>query len=191
MTQVVYISKADVPIAQETFEFLLGFIRNEKVKSILKQKIKQNADEMLIGEILAMVAIKKTFDIPVSLQKITVDSCGKPYLKNFPQVFFNISHSEGYIACAVCDSPVGIDIQKITPFNYVVAKKICTEEELSQILNSPDQDSEFTKLWTKKEAVLKMKGTGITNSDIKNCLIGSQTKSTAINDFWLTISAAQ
>ena len=142
---------------------------------------------MLIGEILAMIALTKTFNIPAARLKISETENGKPYLEDFPDVFFNISHCEGYVACAVSDCPVGIDIQNITRFNSSVAKKICTKEELDKINKSTDKDSAFTKLWTKKEAALKMKGTGIARGDIKNCLKEAKTESIAIDNFWLSV----
>lgn len=65
---------------------------------------------MLVGEILAKTAIKKTFGIDIAKQNFTYTGHGKPYLLNYPDVHFNISHSGEYVACAVADSPVGVDI---------------------------------------------------------------------------------
>ena len=38
---------------------------------------------------------------------------GKPYFPAFPDFYYNISHSGSYVVCAVCDHPVGIDLQQI------------------------------------------------------------------------------
>lgn len=182
-----YIIKSDIPIDEKTFRYFFDFIHSEKQERILKQRIKQNADNMLIGEILAKVAIKKTFGIDIAKQEFAYTEYGKPYLLNFPDVHFNISHSGQYVACVVSDKPTGVDVQKISEYNFDVAERVCNEKELKQIESSSDSASEFTKLWTQKEAVLKMYGTGIASGDIKNCLDNHNVQSERIEDYWLSI----
>ena len=187
----LYAIKLKNAIEPDIFEYLLKFIHFRKKEHILRQKTKQNADNMLIGEILAKVAIKKTFGIDISKQEFVCNEYGKPYLLNYPDVHFNISHSGQYVACAVSDKPVGIDIQKISEYNPAVAKRVCSVQELKCIESSTDKSSEFIKLWTQKEAVIKMHGTGIANTDIKNCLNNENTQSQKIDDYWLSIAEQQ
>ena len=188
MTPEICLVKVNSPIDENIFQYLLKFVQTEKQERILKQKIKQNADNMLIGEILAKVAIKKTFGIDIAKQNFTYTEHRKPYLSDFPNVHFNISHSGEYVACCVSDKPVGTDIQKIGEYNSDVAKRVCNEKELVQIENSIDKESEFTKLWTQKEAVLKMYGTGIADGDIKNCLNNHNVQSERVEDYWVSVS---
>lgn len=183
----VFAVKTDSSIDKDLFNYLLGFVQQEKQERILRQKIKQNADNMLIGEILTKVAIKKTFGIDITKQNFAYTGYGKPYLSDYPNVHFNISHSGKYVACAVSDKPIGIDIQKICECDFDVAKRVCNEKELKQIENSEDKASEFTKLWTQKEAVLKMIGTGIAYGDIKNCLDNHNIGSERIENYWVSI----
>ena len=187
MTPEICLVKVNSPIDENTFQYLLKFVQTEKQERILKQKIKQNADNMLMGEILAKTVIKKTFGIDIAKKKFAYTEYGKPYLLNYPHVHFNISHSGEYVACAVSDKPVGVDIQKIGEYNCDVAKRVCNEKELEQIENSLDKASEFTKLWTQKEAVLKMYGTGIASGDIKNCLDNHNVQSQKIDEYWLSV----
>lgn len=37
---------------------------------------------------------------------------GKPKLRDWPRVYFSISHSENIWSCAVGDCPLGLDLQK-------------------------------------------------------------------------------
>lgn len=166
---------------------MLEFVQEEKKKRILKQKIKQNADNMLIGEILKKSVIKKTFDIDFLKQKFALLENKKPYIPDYPDIHFNISHSGEYVAVALSEKPVGVDIEKIKEYNYDVLKRVCNEKELIQIEESLDKASEFIKLWTQKEAVLKMKGCGIAKGDIKNCLVNHNVQSEKIEDYWLSV----
>lgn len=183
----IYAVKINSTLNPNIFQYFLHFVQTKKQGRILMQKIKQNADNMLIGEILAKVAIKKTFGIDIAKQEFTYTEYGKPYLSDYPNVHFNISHSGEYVACAVSDKPVGIDIQEIGEYNFDVAKRVCNSKELKQIENSEDKASEFTKLWAQKEAVLKMVGTGIVNGDIKNCLDKHNVWSRKIKNYWLSV----
>ncbi len=133
---------------------------------------KSAADSMLTGEMLAMTAIKNEFAIPAREQVILSDSVGKPYLAGRTDVNFNISHSGQYVACAVCDRAVGVDIQTLTPCRLTVARRFFTDAEIEAAVLGGD--IEFTKIWTRKEAYLKMLGTGFTRPDfsgMKDCKI--------------------
>lgn len=188
MTPEIYLVKVSSPIEDSVFRYLLGLIGPQRRERILRRRVKQNADNMLIGEILAKTVIKKTFGIDIKKQEFAYTEHGKPYLLGFFDIHFNISHSAEYVACGVYDKPVGVDIQKIGEYNPDVAKRVCSEAELKQIEESFDKASEFTKLWTKKEAVIKMRGTGIAGGDIKNCLAGIDVQSEKMGDYWVSVS---
>lgn len=93
---------------------------------------------------------------------------GKPYLENGP--CFSISHCKHAIAVAVSEMPIGIDIEHIRTAKPDLVAHTMNEEEQAHIWAAESSDIAFTCLWTQKEAVLKMQGTGIIN-DIKNTLV--------------------
>jgi 4'-phosphopantetheinyl transferase len=72
-------------------------------------------------------------------------------------IHFNISHSANYVACAIADSPVGIDIEGRRKVNSAVAKRYFTDEEIESI----HSDEDFFKIWTFKEALGKYTGDGL------------------------------
>lgn len=84
---------------------------------------------------------------------------GAPSIKNGP--YFSISHCKSGIAVAVSDQPVGIDIEAVRSLKVDLVKKTMNPLEQEAILSASQPDWAFTRLWTRKEAFLKMKGTGI------------------------------
>ena len=86
---------------------------------------------------------------------------GKPYLADYPDIHFNISHCPHGCICGISDSPIGVDIQDIRPFSMEIAKMCCTNNELSMLGTADDPAIEFTKMWAIKESYLKMTGEGI------------------------------
>lgn len=89
----------------------------------------------------------------------------KPSLKNHPEVHFNLSHCKTGVLCVVDDRPVGCDIERIVKTVKTDLCKYCMNpEEVAQIMDAPNPCVEFTRLWTMKEAVVKLTGQGLTTS---------------------------
>ena len=87
---------------------------------------------------------------------------GKPYLVNYPALHFNLSHCAQGVAVAVSDeSPVGIDIECRRAVSKALIRRVCNDDEMNEIHQSADPESEFLRIWTRKEALLKYLGTGI------------------------------
>ena len=84
---------------------------------------------------------------------------GAPYLQDGP--CFSISHCKQGIAVAVSDLPIGIDIEGLRTVDEALVRKTMNQEEQSQIAKSQNPEVEFIRLWTRKEAYVKMLGTGI------------------------------
>jgi 4'-phosphopantetheinyl transferase len=87
---------------------------------------------------------------------------GKPYLKSYRHMHFNISHTREAIACAISDKQIGIDIERIKPFNKRIAEKFFTKNEQEYIFNKrEDENVRFFEVWTRKEAYVKWLGKGM------------------------------
>jgi 4'-phosphopantetheinyl transferase len=161
MNPVICIVKNEKPIDETTFHFLLQFAPPEKQARIFRQRIKQNRDNMLIGAALAKYMIWNEFNIIPSEQQIAYGPFGKPYLADYPNVHFNISHCKAGCVVAVCDIAVGVDIQEVRPFSWEVSRQVCSNQEMDMIRNSLDKDRVFTRIWSMKESYVKMLGQGV------------------------------
>jgi 4'-phosphopantetheinyl transferase len=96
---------------------------------------------------------------------------GAPYIEHGP--YFSISHSKQGIAVAISDQPIGIDIEAIRPLNEGLVHKAMNPQEQAQIAAATNPAQEFIRLWTRKEAYVKMQGTGII-SDMHEILQDTQ-----------------
>ena len=94
-----------------------------------------------------------------SPQEIMFDKTvsGKPILKKFPELYFNLSHSEDIALCAISNNPVGIDVEYLDKdFDFInIAKRFFGPSEV--VKNKLD----FFRLWTQKECYLKSQGKGV------------------------------
>ena len=103
--------------------------------------------------------LRESFDLD-KCPEFSYESHGKPYLRDCPDIFFNISHCRRGIACAVMDKPVGIDIEEIQ-FDEGLAKVIFNPEELGAVRSADEPAVKFTEIWTRKESFLKLTGEGL------------------------------
>lgn len=87
---------------------------------------------------------------------------GKPFLRDRPELFFNLSHSGGYALCALSDREVGADVERIRPVRDSLIRRVCTDPELALLPQDPEaRRSRFFQLWTAKESFLKLSGDGL------------------------------
>jgi len=86
---------------------------------------------------------------------------GKPFLSDFPQFHFNLSHSGRWVVGAVDDRPVGIDVERIVPIDLDISKHYFSPDEHLDLVNQPDPQTYFFTLWTLKESYIKIVGKGL------------------------------
>lgn len=97
----------------------------------------------------------------------------KPKLENAPfRLHFNISHSGNKILVALgFNSDVGIDVEKVLPDfdmdGFAEANYHANELAQFRSLSNNEQTDYFYKIWTRKEAWLKLTGEGI-NDKLKD-----------------------
>ena len=105
--------------------------------------------------------LKKILKEEYNIDSFTIikNEFGKPYLKD-NQLYFSISHDVDTCAIAISSSEIGIDLEYLN-YNERVINKYFYEAEKEIMAKSNNLKYDFTKIWVKKEAYLKMKGTGL------------------------------
>lgn len=90
---------------------------------------------------------------------------GKPYLVNYPHVFFSLSHSGTMAACAVSDREIGMDVQKHTEVKEGLAERFFTKEECEMLRKAAAGregfEHLFFRMWSIKESYIKYTGLGM------------------------------
>jgi len=99
----------------------------------------------------------------------TVGEYGKPALKDYPALHFNVSHSGSVFACAISEcAPLGVDVEGVRPMDDMEAmsRRFFSPRESSRLMSLPLEHRElsFFECWTRKEAFLKATGEGLSRS---------------------------
>jgi 4'-phosphopantetheinyl transferase len=107
--------------------------------------------------------LKGFYNIDYSENMTNKTEYGKPYLADYPEIFFNLSHSEGITACITEDRECGIDCEKVREYRPNVMKRAFSEKEREMIENAAESERDllFFTLWTLKEAYIKAIGKGL------------------------------
>lgn len=103
---------------------------------------------------------------------------GKPYLADNPELSFNLSHSENFMAIAVarnCQIGVDIELYKHRDSLSAIVNKYFAVEETVYWNKQPEKLKlrEFYCFWTRKEAFLKATGLGIAYG-LNDCVINPE-----------------
>lgn len=88
---------------------------------------------------------------------------GKPSIIGHPEICFNLSHCKKAAVCAISSRPVGVDVESIREYKESLVRYTMNDLEISLIESDPSPDVTFIRLWTMKEATLKLSGRGISN----------------------------
>ena len=96
--------------------------------------------------------------------KIKTGENGKPYLEEYPEIHFNLSHSGNMVFAVFSDREVGCDIEEIGKPQEKLAERFFCPEEYEHLMKIEDEHKrceEFYRLWTLKESFMKVTGLGM------------------------------
>ncbi|WP_459460462.1 4'-phosphopantetheinyl transferase family protein [Rhizobium sp. No.120] len=119
------------------------------------------------GRVLCRNILGNRLDCAPQALCLAITHSGRPYLRDYPDIDFNISHTRGRIALAICrGGSIGIDIERLDAFSEEEASEIMpmilSERELNQVqqLERRQRHDAFLACWVQKEAALKCFGHG-------------------------------
>jgi 4'-phosphopantetheinyl transferase len=147
-------------LTQNEFFALLPLISPEKQERIKRFHLIRDAQNCLLGDILTCIEVCCSTGFSNNQIEFTTNIYGKPFLENNSHVHFNVSHSGHYIAFAIDDEPVGVDIELFTAIDQNIIERFFTADEKSYIMKG-NQIQSFYNIWTMKESRIKWEGKGI------------------------------
>ena len=98
---------------------------------------------------------------------------GKPYLPEFPGLYFSLSHSGDYVALALSCHPVGVDIQEERVLSESLQNRYFTKEE-------NESGAKPFAIFSGKESYIKYTGEGMSRSFTDFC-VNLKNKTVTLN----------
>ena len=161
-----------------TFDLEAGLreISAQRREQALKFRHEQGRRLCVLAYLLLKQALREGYGITEN-PVFDYNEHGKPSIVGHPEIFFNLSHCKEAVVCVVSDHPVGVDVESFREYKETLVRYTMNEAEIREIESSDDPAATFIRLWTMKEATLKLIGTGISN-DIKTVLDGTKKYTT-------------
>ena len=155
------------------FEILRRSLNNTELEKANKYKKELDQKLYVAGHGVLNLIIK---DITGQAQQLNYTEHGKPYLEN-SEIEFSITHSGEIALIALTKKiPIGIDIEHVLTIqnkDELLVPFFHEQEKLEIIgINPLESELAFYSCWTRKEAVLKAMGDGL-SIDTKSFYVGS------------------
>ena len=170
----LYIKEIDT-ISSDELTTAIASLPDWRREKALRFKHEQGRKECAFAYLLLCQALQESYGI-TQQPTFLIGEHGKPSLlfnSQFSifnsQLFFNLSHCKQAIACVLSERPVGVDVESIGRYSESLARHVLSPEEFALVSSAPDPQIPFTRLWTQKEAVVKLTGRGI-DDDLPNLL---------------------
>ncbi|SIQ64992.1 4'-phosphopantetheinyl transferase [Chryseobacterium sp. RU37D] len=146
----------------ERIEELFSKLPENLVKSINQYKYEEDRKSRIISKLLLEILVRKIApDQNFFWNLYQKDSFSKPYFKGL-EINFSTSHHENFsVVCATGKNQCGIDSELIKPLDVNIYKDFLHPNEQQFIHQQLNPQTAFYEIWTKKEAVLKASGLGI------------------------------
>jgi 4'-phosphopantetheinyl transferase len=151
-------------IESHLFKQLSNLVSNEKKERMKRLLNSCDVNRTLIGDLLIRSLICQKYKINNEEIRFKYNEYGKPFVENFSDFHFNLSHSGEWVVCTTANFNVGIDIEKISEIEALkLAKEFFSADEFYDIsnMNSDEQINCFFDLWTLKESYIKTIGKGL------------------------------
>lgn len=133
--------------------------RNREIENTPHEGLRQQ--RFLVWKLLEY-AIGRSFNLKMSDLRFSQNRFGKWTCE---KVWFSLAHTESFVAVAVSNSPIGVDLENIPVFlekhsssALEALEKIATANEWGSL--SGREPTDVLTLWVKKESVFKCSGNG-------------------------------
>ncbi len=140
----------------------LGFASPERRAAVLRFRFASDKNRSLWAELFARWRVAQIIGKKPQDVSIAHDEKGKPFCPEAP-VSVSLSHSGPYIAVAVGQSALGVDVERRRKTNLSISERWFRPEEHARLLSLPETERwrMFLRFWTLKEAALKNTGEGL------------------------------
>ena len=157
----------------------LGEISEQRREQALKFKFEQGQRLCVLAYQLLKEGLRKEYGITEN-PIFEYNEHGKPSIVGHSEIYFNLSHCKEAAVCAISNHPIGVDVESIREFKDSLVNYTMNDDEVREIETSENPASAFIRLWTMKEATMKLVGTGISN-DMKSVIDTTKYKYTTID----------
>lgn len=163
---MLYVLEDTDRLTEEFEKAALPFLSRQRLERITALRSQHDRIDGCAVYLLLRSGLFREYGITAAPEFIFSEH-GKPYLKDFGDIYFNMSHAKNAVCCIISSGENAVDITDIREVKNNVMRRVCDEDELRLIENSSDKHRAFLRLWTRKECLSKLSGNGMAESFLK------------------------
>ena len=133
-------------------------LESGRIEHIMKHNKAEDRARTLGVSLLLLFALKKKGYVVDKLPDFSYIGNGKPYLTQYPEMKFSLSHTGNIITCAISKNDIGADVEYVREIKEGTVERVFSENEKKMAGYSQEG---YVRLWTAKEACVKLIGTGL------------------------------
>lgn len=143
-----------------------GALSADEIKRADRFRVDRPRNEFIIARATLRVLLGDKLQVDPKALEFAIGQFGKPSLKDH-EAEFNVSHSGEVVLIAIGGTqPLGVDVEiEKTHRNFLrLAQRFFAPGEVARLesVGETEQTAAFYRCWTRKEAYLKARATGIT-----------------------------
>jgi 4'-phosphopantetheinyl transferase len=160
----LYVFRVNLPATAKLEHQCVEVLNEEERQRAFRFKKEGTRRHSLIGRGVLRCLLGRFLAIPPHDVALNLGPNGKPEANGLS---FNVAHSGDVILIAVARTGMlGIDVERINPATPVldIAERYFAPEEIAQIAANKSDEAQrtaFFRLWTRKEAIIKADGRGL------------------------------
>lgn len=161
----IHIWKVNASFVAKNEERLLGVMSEDEISRY--RSFRYEKDRLLFCGGITMLRIVLGWYLQSDPRLFHIQKAekGKPFIRCTPPLEFNISHSEDLVLCGFSRHAIGVDVEKVVGFEDMpgTAKHSFSKAEFEKwkALPIPALKNGFYDCWTRKEAIIKAVGHGL------------------------------
>jgi 4'-phosphopantetheinyl transferase len=156
------------PMLYKPLDFAYVKHLSTKIQSKVRRCINQReVNRSVWAEMFVRVCIAKRLNVSNQQINIITTVYGKPILRDFKKLHFNLAHAGAWVIVAIDAQPVGVDVEEIRSIDMQAYSGVFSQSEQNMLQVKPKESQIrcFFELWTGKESYLKAVGTGFLASE--------------------------
>lgn len=170
---ITYIVSIPRELKIEDIQKYTYILDEDEIYQFTRYKVEKKKIEFLLGRILLKGVLGKILKKNANDISFTKNKYGKLFLKNNSinsNIYFNLSHTDGMVVCGITKiGKIGIDVERTNKDYLETMEMVFVSKEIDYV-NSQDnvekKKNAFYKIWTRKEAFMKLTGKGFSLSPL-------------------------
>lgn len=136
---MIYIFEDIYGLSDQWYKTKLRMLPPERQSKVLHYRCEIDRKSCIIAYILLCYGLRLEYKYDCN-PRFSYNPYGKPYILQFPSIYFSFSHCSKGLTCAISDCEIGIDIQDQVSLDNSLLHNVCSEKEIAKLQESKHQD---------------------------------------------------